>query len=184
MMSKTRPHIILGVTGSIAAYKSGDVVRRLREAKCDVSVVMTREAEQFITPLTLSALSGKKVYRSFFEESDAWQMPHIGLAREADAVLIAPATANVIGKIAAGIADDLLTCIVLATKAPILVAPAMNDEMFRNPIVQKNIRILTDELGVRTINPIEGQLACGTFAEGHLAEVETIVRDTCAVIQK
>ena len=183
-MANTRPHIVLGVTGSIAAYKSGDVIRRLQEAGCDVSVVMTKEAGQFITPLTLASLSGRKVYSSLLEDHEAWQMPHIRLAREAQCVLIAPATANVIGKIAAGIADDLLTCIVLATKAPILVAPAMNDEMYHNHIVQKNLRILKDELGVRIIKPIEGQLACGTFAEGHLAEVEVIVRETCSVIQR
>ena len=128
--------IILGVAGSIAAYKSADILRGLQEKGFEVSVVMTKEAEQFITPLTLSSLSEEKAYTSMFH--DGHEMPHIKLAQNADLVLIAPATANIIGKIACGIADDLLTCIVLATTAPVVIVPAMNVEMYRNKIVQEN----------------------------------------------
>ena len=167
--------IILGVTGSIAAYKSADILRRLLEKGFKVSVVMTREAEYFITPTTLSALAGEKVYREMFErDDDSWQMPHIRLAEEADALLVAPATAATIGKLACGIADNLLTCIALATKAKLLIAPAMNTEMYRNKIVQENCARLK-VLGACFIGPIKGKLACGTTGEGHIADVETIV---------
>ena len=172
--------IILGVTGSIAAYKSADLIRHLIEKGFRVSAVMTKEAERFITPLTLSSLSGEKVYRGMFDKRDdpAW-MPHITLAQEADVVLIAPATANVIAKLACGMADNLLTCITLATKAPILIAPAMNTQMYRNAIVQENCRKLKKH-GVTFIDPIKGKLACGTTGDGHLADEKDIVK---AVLQ-
>lgn len=174
--------VILGVTGSIAAYKSADVIRRLKEKGLDVSVVMTREAEKFITPLTLKALSGKNVFRDMFDEKeDAWEMAHIKLAQKADMLLIAPATANIIGKIACGIADDLLTCTVMATKAKILMAPAMNDQMYKNKIVEENIAKLK-KTGVHFIEPVKGSLACGTFGEGHLADVDDIVKAVSKLI--
>lgn len=166
--------IVLGVTGSIAAYKSAELIRRLQEKGHDVTVVMTKEAARFIAPLTLATLSGKKVLSDLFDnDGSAWQMNHIQQA-EADVLLIAPATANTIGKIAAGIADDLLTCLVLATKSKIMIAPAMNVEMFKNKIVQQNIKRLKDA-GVEFIDPVEGKLACGVFGEGHLADIETII---------
>lgn len=167
--------IVLGVTGSIAAYKSADIIRRLSEKGFRVSVVMTREAEQFITATTLSALAGEKVYREMFENNDdSWQMPHIRLGEEADILLVAPATAAMIGKFAHGIADNLLTCIALATKAKILMAPAMNTEMYQNKIVQENCAKLK-AAGVQFISPVKGKLACGVTGEGHIAEVDTIV---------
>lgn len=166
----------MGVTGSIAAYKSADIVRRLQDEGFRVSVVMTREAEKFITALTLRSLSGEKVHREMFDDDDqSWQMSHIALAQEADVFLIAPATANVIGKIANGIADDLLTCIAMATKSPILIAPAMNDNMYNNPIVQGNISKLK-KIGLQFVDPVKGKLACGTTGDGHLAGVEEIVK--------
>ena len=168
--------IFLGVTGSIAAYKSAELIRRLQDHGHDVTVVMTKEAEKFITALTLASLSGHKVYQDMFEENvSTWHMHHIQLAKEADVLLIAPATANIIGKIAAGIADDLLTCLVLATKAKIVIAPAMNDDMLQNKIVQKNCEQLK-EIGIKFIEPVKGKLACGVMGEGHLAEVEDIVK--------
>ena len=174
-MSKAKK-VTLGVTGSIAAYKSADIVRRLLEKNFKVSVVMTKEAEAFITPLTLSSLLGEAVYRGRIEDEPAsWQMPHIRLAEETDILLIAPATANIIGKLACGIADDLLTCVALATKARIVIAPAMNTAMYQNPIVQDNCQKLK-KLGAKFIDPVKGKLACGTTGEGHLAEVETIVK--------
>jgi len=167
--------IILGVTGSIAAYKSADIARNFKEKGCRVSVVMTKEAENFITPLTLSSLTGEQVYSDMFAKSIVdGSMPHIELAKEASALLIAPATANIIGKIASGIADDLLTCIALATKAKILIAPAMNVQMYKNEIVQGNCAKLK-KYGMTIIEPVEGNLACGDFGEGHLAEEHTIV---------
>ena len=167
--------ILLGVTGSIAAYKAADIIRRLKEKGYAVSVVMTQEAEKFITPLTLGSLCGEKVYQDMFEDDQSWSMRHITLAREVDVFLIAPTTANVIGKIANGLADDLVTSTAMATKAKIIMAPAMNEGMYRNKIVQGNIKKLR-ELGVQFVEPIQGSLACGTFGEGHLAEIEDILK--------
>ena len=122
--------IILGVRGSIAAYKACDLIRRFQEEGCRVAVVMTREAEQFITPLSLATLSGHKVFRDTSDEfKNAWDMPHIALAQRADVLLIAPATANIIGKLACGIADNLLSCLAISTKAKIFIAPALNPEI-------------------------------------------------------
>jgi len=168
--------VLLGVTGSIAAYKSAEIIRRLMEKGLSVTVIMTKEAEHFITPLTLQALSGEKVYRRMFERGQPPEkMPHIDLAREAEVFLIAPATANIIGKLAGGIADDLLTCIALATKAPILVAPAMNTQMYENSIVQENCRKLKKH-GATFIEPVRGKLACGITGKGHLADEDSIIR--------
>lgn len=172
------------MTGSIAAYKSADILRRLRERGFKVSVVMTKEAEHFITPMTLSALAEEKVYREMFEsDDDSWQMPHIRLAEEADVLLVAPATAAIIGKLAYGIADNLLACIALATKAKILIAPAMNTEMYQNKIVQENCARLKS-LGVNFIDPVKGKLACGTTGEGHIADVEKIVAAVVRVMAR
>ena len=175
--------IILGVTGSIAAYKSAEIIRRFDEKGFRVSVVMTKEAEHFITPLTLSSLAGEKVYRGLFnQDADPWQMPHIRLAQEADAVVIAPATANIIAKLAHGLADDLLTCIVLATKAPVFIVPAMNVEMYNNTIVQENCSKLK-KLGVVFIDPVQGKLACGIVGDGHIALEEDIVKTVSKVLK-
>lgn len=167
--------VVLAVTGSIAAYKAADILRRLKGQGCDVTVVMTRAAEAFITPLTFEGLCGKPVVRDYFlgEPADG-AMPHISLARTAQVVLVAPATANVIGKFAHGMADDLLGCLLLATKARVLLAPAMNTEMYTHPIVQNNCRTLK-EAGVKFIEPVDGLLACGTVGQGHLADINDIV---------
>ncbi len=167
-------HVVLGVCGSIAAYKAGDIIRRLQDDQCEVSVIMTREAQEFITPLTLSSLSGRNAYSDMFDKY-SWRMAHIELARGADIVLIAPATANVIGKLAHGLCDDLLTTFVVTSKAPVLIAPAMNDEMYANTIVQENCAKLKKH-GFKFIEPIKGRLACGTVGVGHLADVEDIVK--------
>ncbi|MBP9853881.1 MAG: phosphopantothenoylcysteine decarboxylase [Candidatus Omnitrophica bacterium] len=172
-MKKRR--IILGVTGSIAAYRSADITRALIEKGLRVSVVMTKTAENFITPLTLSSLSGEKVYTSMFDGSFDGKMPHIDLASEADALLIAPATADIIGKLSNGLADDLLTCIALGTKAPIFLAPAMNTEMYQNKIVQDNCTKLKKH-GVKFIDPVKGKLACGVVGDGHIADEQTIIK--------
>jgi phosphopantothenoylcysteine decarboxylase/phosphopantothenate--cysteine ligase len=167
-------HVVLGVCGSIAAYKAGDIIRRLQDNQCEVTVIMTREAEQFITPLTLSSLSGRSVHSNMFDK-DSWRMAHIGLAKSADIVLIAPATANVIGKLANGLADDLLTAFVITSRAPVYIAPAMNDEMYANAIVRDNCARLQKH-GFRFIDPVKGKLACGTVGVGHLADIEDIVK--------
>ena len=175
--------VVIGVTGSIAAYKAADIVRRLTEKGVKISVVMTKEAEHFITPLTLSVLAGEEVHREAFDdEKRSWQMPHIRLAQEADLFLIAPATAAIIGKLAYGIADNLLTCIALATKARIVIAPAMNTEMYQNKIVQENCAKLK-KLGVGFIDPAKGPLACGVVGEGRLADVDTIVQTVIKAVK-
>lgn len=166
--------IVLGVTGSIGAYKAADLVRRLREQGCSVTCVMTKEAREFIAPLTLEVLSERPAYTDLFAGHEP-HVVHTKLADQANLVLIAPATANVIGKLAHGIADDLLTCLVLATRAPRLVAPAMNVHMYNHPVVQDNIRTLR-RLGFRFVGPAVGSLACGYEAIGHLAEVDEIVK--------
>ena len=176
-----KKHVLLGVTGSIAAYKAGDIVRRLQEKNCDVTVMMTACAEKFITPLTFEALSGRAVYRDMFARDVSWNMAHISLAKLADVFLIAPATANIIGKVANGIADDVLTCTAVTTKAPILIAPAMNSDMFTNKIVQDNIAKLK-KTGVRFIEPRTGKLACGDVGKGALADVDTIVKAVEALL--
>jgi phosphopantothenoylcysteine decarboxylase / phosphopantothenate---cysteine ligase len=181
-MSKKR-RIVLGVTGSIAAYKAADIIRRLIERGMRVSVVMTKEAEHFITPLTLASLSGEAVFREMFDlPGHAAGMPHIDLACEADLLLIAPATANIIGKLAHGIADDLLTCIALATKAPVVIVPAMNTQMYHNPFVQENCRKL-EKNGAQFIEPVEGKLACGTTGKGHIADEETIIKTVLRILK-
>ena len=175
--------IILGVTGSIAAYKVCDIIRRLQDAGCHVTVIMTKGAERFISSLTLASLSGRKVYKDLFEEENGAWMNHIMLAQKASALLIAPATANIIGKISNGIADDLLSSLALATNAPIFMAPAMNDVMYKNKIVQENISKLK-KIGVQFIDPIKGKLACGTNDIGHVADADSIVEAVLRCLKK
>jgi len=168
-------NIILGVTASIAIYKACEIVRRLKAENFSVTVVMTEEAEEFIQPALFAHLSGNKVFRGLFEEPQGWEVEHVSLAQKAGLVLIAPATANIIGKIAAGICDNLLTCVVCATQAPVLICPAMNENMYKNRIVQDNIKKLKS-LGYRFVEPKVGRLVCGKVGAGCLAEVETIVK--------
>ena len=172
-MAQSGKKIVVGVTGSIAAYKSADLIRRLQEKGCDVTVAMTKEATQFITPLTLATLSGKDVYSNIFA-GQSWEMAHIELAK-VDALVIAPATANVIGKLANGLADDFLTTLAITTKAKVFIAPAMNEDMFKNAIVQENVAKLKKH-GIKFIEPVKGKLACGIVGMGHLAEVDDIVK--------
>jgi len=169
-------NIILGVSAGIAIYKSCDIIRRIREKIGSVTVVMTKESEELIRPVLFQSLSGNKVYSRLFEPADNWEIEHISLAKKADLILIAPATANIIAKIAAGICDDLLTCIVLATKAPVLIAPAMNENMYSNKITQDNIAKLK-KLGFGFIGPQKGKLACGDLGMGCLADIETIIKE-------
>jgi phosphopantothenoylcysteine decarboxylase/phosphopantothenate--cysteine ligase len=169
-------NIVLGVTASVAIYKACDIVRRLQEESFSVSVVMTKESAKLISPVLFQSLSGNKVYRDLFEQPENWEIGHISLAEKADLVLIAPATANVIAKISSGICDDLLTCIVSAVSVKVVIAPAMNENMYLNKITQENIKKLKG-FGYKFIEPRKGNLACGKFGAGCLAEVDTIVRE-------
>lgn len=170
-------NIVLGVCGGIAAYKTCDLVSRLVKAEANVDVIMTENAVKFINPLTFQALSSNQVIVDMFKEPKYWEIQHISLAKKADLVIIAPATANIIGKIANGIADDMLTTTVMATRAPIVFAPAMNCNMYENKILQSNINRLK-ELGYKFIEPGEGRLACGDIGKGKMAEpgdIETYI---------
>lgn len=169
-------NIVLGVTASIAIYKACEIVRRLKEENFDVTVVMTAEAQELIKPVVFQSLSGNKVYRDMFAEAETWEIEHIALAEKADLLLVAPATANILAKIASGICDDLLTCTICATRAPVLLCPAMNERMYLNKITQGNIEKLK-KLGYKFVGPRKGRLACGKVGMGCLAEVETIIKE-------
>jgi len=166
--------VLLGVTGCVAAYKACEVLRLLQGLGLDVRVVMTTHATRFIGPLTFEALSRQPVYLDPFQRDGGAEMPHVHWATEADLLLVAPATANIIGKFAQGIADDALSTLYLATQAPVVVAPAMNVAMWRHPAVKANIETLRAR-GVAVVEPGAGYLACGAIGEGRLAEVAEIV---------
>jgi phosphopantothenoylcysteine decarboxylase len=169
-------NIVLGVTGSIAAYKAADITSRLTKEGADVHVVMTTDAQKFITALPFKTLSRNPVETDLYDEEEGWKPAHIKLADEANLLLIAPATANIIAKLAHGIADDALTCIALALnpKTPILIAPAMNGKMWLHPATQANVQTLKGR-GVDFIGPEEGMLSCGYEGIGRLFEAEKIV---------
>lgn len=166
-------HVVLGVTGGIAAYKSAELVRLLIKAGAGVHVVMTENATRFVTPLTFQALSGHPVWLDPWDDRRANNMSHIELSRSADAVLIAPATANSLAKLAQGLADDLLSTLCLARDCPLLVAPAMNRQMWRNPATQRNIAALRED-GIAILGPDEGVQACGEVGEGRMMEPEAL----------
>lgn len=170
----TEKNVVLGVTGSIAAYKACDIVSRLRKQGVDVHVILTRAGAEIITPLALETMSANPVVVDMFHRENPWEVEHISLAKRADVFLVAPATANFLGKAAHGIADDMLTTTILATRAQVLVAPAMNVNMYENPVVQENIALLKKR-GWHFIEPDAGLLACGDVGKGRLAEPETIV---------
>ncbi len=167
-------NVVMGVTGGIACYKAADVVSRLKKEDIEVDVIMTENACEFVNPLTFRTLSKNPVVTSTFAVPEAWKVGHVALAQKADVMLIAPATANVIGKVACGIADDMLTTTIMASKAKIVFAPAMNVNMYENPVVQENIARLK-RLGYLFVEPAEGLLACGDTGKGRMAEPEDIV---------
>lgn len=169
-------NILIGITGGIAAYKICDVISYLKRNDVNVDVIMTENATKFITPLTIETLAKSRVVVDMFHEKEHIDVEHISLARKADLVLIAPATANIIGKLASGIADDMLSTTIMATKAPVLIAPAMNNGMYENKIVQDNIKKLK-KYGYQFIDPVEGNLACGYKAVGKLADRNTIIEN-------
>lgn len=167
-------NIIVGISGGIAAYKACEIVSYLVREGANVDAVMTQNATQFITPLTLETLSKNKVRFCMFDNKDHTQVEHIYLAQKADLFLVVPATANLLGKVANGIADDMLSTTIMATRAPVVFAPAMNNNMYTNKIVQNNINKLKD-YGYYFVEPQEGNLACGYKAVGKLAKKEIII---------
>ena len=173
--------VVVGVCGGIAVYKAVEVVSRLRKLGADVHVIMTENASKFVAPLTFQTISRNPVVIDMFEKPNHWDIEHISLAQKADAFLIVPATANVIGKVTAGIADDMLTTTIMATKAPVVFAPAMNHDMYDNIIVQKNIEGLKSA-GYIFIEPDKGVMACGTYGKGRLPEPEIIVQAVVNVL--
>ena len=167
--------IVLGVTGSIAAYKAAEIANILVKDKINVNVIMTRSATKFIAPLTFQTLTKNKVYVDMFEEVTYNDVRHISLAQKADCVVVAPATANIIGKIASGIADDMLSTVIMASRGkPIILCPAMNTAMYENVITQSNIAKLMG-YGYLFVEPKESLLACGDLGKGALADVDVIV---------
>ncbi len=175
--------IVLGVTGGIAAYKACELLRLLQKRGMDVYVVMTKHATQFVAPLTFETLSGHPVAVDTFERPATWEVEHIALAKRADMFLIAPATANIIGKMANGIADDMLSTTVMATRAPVMIAPAMNTGMWENAATQHNIETLKKR-GVHVVTPATGHLACGDSGAGKLEDVSVIAERAIAVLEK
>ncbi|HCG3025163.1 TPA: bifunctional phosphopantothenoylcysteine decarboxylase/phosphopantothenate--cysteine ligase CoaBC [Clostridium perfringens] len=174
---KDKKCVVVGVSGGVAVYKALDVISRLRKKDVEVHVIMTKSATEFVTPLSFQSLSQNMVITDMFAEPKAWEIQHISLAKKADLMLIVPATANIIGKVANGIADDMLSTTIMATKAPVVFCPAMNTNMYENPIVQRNISLL-NELGYEFIEPASGRLACGDEGKGKLQDTEIIAEET------
>ena len=180
-MDLTGREIVLGVTGGIAAYKSAELVSRLRHLGARVHVIMTHNATEFVSPLTFQTLSANQVVTDTFQAPEYWNVEHVALAKLADIFVIAPATANIMAKMAAGIADDMLSTTVLATRAPVLLAPAMNTGMWTAAATQANLKVLK-ERGVQTIGPESGMLACGDEGAGRMSEPEAIVEAICTIL--
>jgi phosphopantothenoylcysteine decarboxylase/phosphopantothenate--cysteine ligase len=179
----SRRRVLLVVTGGIAAYKTPEMVRRLREKGLAVRCVLTRGGKEFVTPLALAAVSEDKVYEELFSLTDESEMGHIRLSREADLVLVAPASADILAKMAAGLADDLASTLLLATDKPVMAAPAMNVRMWEHPATQANLATLKKR-GVRFVGPEEGDMACGEWGMGRMAEPETLVQAVLAFLAK
>src|SRR3954463_7155858 len=178
-----RRNIVLGVTGSIAAYKAADLTSQLMKEGCDVRVILTADAQKFITPLLFKTMSRHPVVTDPYDEEEGWKPAHIELADNADLLLVAPATANTIAKLAHGLADDALTCIALALRpaAKVLIAPAMNGKMWQHAATRQNVVTLTQR-GVEFIGPDEGMLSCGYEGVGRLMPVETIAERVRALL--
>ena len=180
-MTEQKKCVVLGVTGGIAAYKACELLRLLQKQGMDVFVVMTKNACRFVTPLTFETLSGHPVAVDTFDRPATWEVEHIALAKRADLFLIAPATANIIAKMACGIADDMLSTTVLATRAPVMIAPAMNTGMWDNPATQENLATLARR-GVQIVAPVSGHLACGDSGAGKLEDVAVIAQRALDVL--
>lgn len=173
--------VLLIVTGSIAAYKAGDVVQALRDEGARVVCVMTECAKHFVTPLTLRALSDEPVYSDFFSAETPYGVIHTSLAEQADLVLVSPASANFIARLAGGFASDLASTLILAARKPVVIVPAMNDNMLQHPLTQRNLATLR-QAGYHAVDPIVGHLVCGKEALGHIAEAPAIVQKVTALL--
>ncbi len=174
-------NVLLGVSGGIACYKACEIVSRLKKLNAGVDVVMTAHATEFVAPLTFETLSNRPVVSNMFDRKKEWEVEHISLAKKADLCIIAPATANIISKLAEGIADDMLTTTYLALKCPVIIAPAMNTNMYENPVVQANLQKLASK-GVIIVDSEEGRLACGDVGKGKMAEPVDIVAKAVEVL--
>lgn len=174
-------NVLLAVTGGIAAYKAADVASGLQKRGANVRVIMTHNATKFIAPLTFEALTGKKVYTDTFDYDEDPTIQHIALAQEASVFAVVPATANIIAKLAHGIADDMVSSTFLAATCPVIVCPAMNTHMYENASTQENLAVL-QERGIRMVGPGVGKLACGDVAKGTLAPVEEIIESIMAAL--
>ena len=178
----SKKEVIIGVTASVACYKALDVISGLRKLGINVTVILTKEAEEFIKPILFQAVSGTRVItHDMFRSPDEWDVAHISLAEKAGCVAIIPATANIIAKIASGMCDDMLTCAVCAARSPVLLAPAMNDNMYNNKIVRDNISKLK-KLGYHFTGPIKGHLACGAEGMGHIQDPQTIIKEVKSLL--
>ncbi|PIQ85601.1 MAG: hypothetical protein COV74_07815 [Candidatus Omnitrophica bacterium CG11_big_fil_rev_8_21_14_0_20_45_26] len=177
-----RKTILLALSGSIALYKSCDLLRNLKEAGAEVHCVMTAGAQKFISALTFQALSGHPVHTDPFDQNGDWAVLHTTLADKADLILVSPASANLIARMAGGMANDLVTSVVLASRAKVLLVPAMNDHMYTHPITQDNLKRLK-QIGYQVVEPIEGELVCGRHSVGHIAENETIIKKVITVLK-
>jgi phosphopantothenoylcysteine decarboxylase/phosphopantothenate--cysteine ligase len=175
--------ILLIIGGGIAAYKSLDLIRRLRDAGATVTPVLTRAAEEFVTPLSTSALAAQKVYRDLFDLTDEAEMGHIELSRAADLVVVAPATADLMAKMANGMANDLASTLLMATDKPVLIAPAMNVRMWQHPATQRNLAVLQRD-GILVVGPDDGNMACGEFGPGRMSEVPDIIGAASAALAR
>jgi len=178
-----KKHVVIGVTGGIAAYKALDIVSALRKKGIETHVILTKNACEFVTPLSFETLSNNEVVTDTFKRAKSWEVEHIALAKRADLFLIAPASANVIGKVANGIADDMLTTTLMAARCPIIFAPAMNTLMYENAIVQENIAFLKSK-GCHFIEPDSGFLACGDIGKGKLQKVEVIIEKVLSYLEE
>jgi phosphopantothenoylcysteine decarboxylase/phosphopantothenate--cysteine ligase len=173
-VKKPLKNVLIGITASIAAYKSCDIIRHLRRLGCDTKVVMSPDAKHFITPLTLQTISRNEVVTDIFRVSEKWNIYHTSLAEWANVILIAPATADMISKLACGLADCALSATVLASRAKVLIAPAMNENMYTHKAVQENIEKLK-KFGYKFVAPKRGYLACGYEGVGHIADTKDII---------
>lgn len=176
-------HVVVGVSGGIATYKALDVISRLKKQGINIQVIMTKNACEFVTPLSFQTISQNYVISDMWAEPKTWEVEHIELSKKADAFLIIPATANLIGKIAAGIADDMLTTTVMAAKCPVILVPSMNTNMYENPIFQENMQKLK-AIGYHCMEPAEGRLACGDYGKGKLPDPEDIVGYALEVLNR
>ncbi len=175
--------IVIGVCGGIAVYKTVEVASRLKKMGARVKVIMTQNAAEFVSPLTFQTITGQKVAMDMFQQPEEWNIAHIDLAEESDLILVAPATYNIIGKIASGIADDLLTTTIAASRAPVVFVPAMNSNMYNNPVFQSNLKSL-QELGYEFIEPEVGELACGTKGPGRFPHAQRVVEEVVRALYR